>query len=349
MENYHEHLQAILDKGTVKPPARKGMPGSISLFGYQNSYDLQEGFPIVTTKKTSFWQIVVELIWFLRGDINIKYLIHKRCNIWNEDAYNYYQKLCEQNNVPKLEYGRFLNQIKGFTETTYEGYSFGDCGYQYGKLWREWGVEGTDQVKTLIEGLMNSPTSRRHMLTAWNPSTLDQTALHPCHCLVQFNCRPLSQEERARGLDPYQRETYLDTEMSQAEAFLDNLNTPKYTLDCQMYQRSADMFLGVPYNISSYSLLTELVAAVCNMLPGRFIHTFGDSHIYENHIEQVKELLSRDVEKHHLPTLKIKTEFIDKCRVARDIVADKAEIDDFVLDGYESYPSIRAKLSTGLK
>jgi len=354
MKQYHKHLQAILDQGTVKPPARKGMPGSISLFGYQNSYDLKDGFPILTTKKVSFRQIATELIWFLNGDTNIKYLIRNGCNIWNEDAYNYYKKLCEENDAPKLKYEAFLGKIKNWTETTLESYSFGDCGHQYGKLWREWNRHNAkplhiDQIKNLIQGLIHSPASRRHIITAWNPSTLDQMALHACHCLVQFNARPLTQDERIDTLDPIDRETVLDSKMSQAEGLLDDLNAPRYALDCQLYQRSADMFLGVPYNISSYSLLTEIVAAVCNMVPGKFIHTFGDSHIYENHLDQVNEILSRNPNKYDLPKLSMNGNFIDASRAAEDIVTGDVTNKDFALVGYESYPAIKAKISTGLK
>ena len=276
-------------------------------------------------------------------------MIHTGCNIWNEDAYNYYKKLCKRRDSPVLKFDRFLDQIKGYTETNVSDYSFGDCGHQYGELWRMWGSTRVDQIKSLIKGLINSPESRRHIITAWNPSTLDQMALHACHCLVQFNCRPLTQDQRIDTLDPIEREQVLDSKMSQAEALLDELGAPRYTIDCQLYQRSADMVLGVPYNISSYSLLTEIVAGVCNMVPGRFIHTFGDSHIYENHLGQVREILSRNPSKYDLPALKIKASFLKASRQAEDLVMKNVTNKDFILENYESYPPIKAKLSTGLK
>lgn len=239
MKQYHEHLKLILDKGTRKKPAREGMPGSISLFGYQNSYDLSEGFPILTTKKVNFKNIVVELLWFLRGDTNIGYLVDNGCNIWNEDAYNYYQKKCkEQGLLDRLTFEEFVNAIKdpdnGYqtSRNLPSDYTLGDCGKQYGWLWRNWekpvndssyldGVrfDKVDQIKNLIEGLKANPEGRRHILTAWNPAALDDMALNACHAFVQFNCRKTN---NSSGLHP-----------SHAKY----LNEPEYYLDCQLYQR----------------------------------------------------------------------------------------------------------------
>lgn len=352
MKQYHKHLEDILHYGTRKEPARERMPGSISLFGYQNRYNLSEGFPILTTKKVNFKNIVVELLWFLRGDTNIKYLIDNGCSIWNEDAYNYYKKIVKKYNLRGNGYTfeEFVHTLKKSKDHDIIGldgsaYRLGDTGKQYPWLWRSWGYtdkgdysiqdqgyihyeKSIDQVKELIEGLKSNPMSRRHIITAWNPATLDDMALNACHAFVQFNCRKVS--------DKIKREIY-QYEYSQGNK---SYQTPEYYLDCQLYQRSADMFLGVPYNIASYALLTEIVAKICNMIPGEFIHTFGDSHIYDNHIDQVKEILTRDVDKYKLPKLIIE----DDCK---DI--DRLEIDMFGLQNYQSYPAIKAKLSTGLK
>jgi thymidylate synthase len=414
MKQYHEHLKLILSEGTKKAPARPGMPGSISLFGYQNRYDLQKGFPIVTTKKVSFKNIVVELLWFLRGDTNIKYLVDNGCNIWNEDAYNYYVKLAKKQGLPSVDFLGFQRIIKGIWDgitSREEGwdsremeiidhkpknYEWGDCGKQYGWLWRKW--EGTekienssegaifkelhvvkpiDQLKTLIKGLKANPEGRRHIITAWNPATLDDMALNACHAFVQFNCRALTFEERKtyyfKNSNKYYHPHYDEKTVDNIEGislgenpdkFFENLmnekgiNIPKYYLDCQLYQRSADIFLGVPYNISSYALLTHIIAKICNMVPGHFIHTFGDSHIYDNHMDQVTEILSRDPEKYPLPELKIPAiletstwgynELPPMEKVWEDVINDLVP-SDFTLENYQSYPAIKAELSTGLK
>lgn len=353
MKQYHKHLQAILDKGTLKPAAREGMPGSISLFGHQNRYDLSKGFPIMTTKKVNFNTIVTELLWFLKGDTNIKYLIDNGCNIWNEDAYNYYCKICKEKSLTPLPYSTFIDRIRlhdPMNKNHFPNYTLGDCGTQYGATWRNWdyeqggGIEFTlDQIAKVIESLTNNPQSRRHIITAIDPTKDEDLALYWCHCMFQFNARPLNIEER---LGILQDVVIPSLEEEDLHKYLDRQNIPKYRLDCNLYQRSADMFLGVPFNIASYSLLIHIICKITNMIPGEFIHSFGDSHIYENHIEQVKELLSRDTTKYKLPTLNINCNFNND--LGTDLF-DDIEPSDFTLQGYESYPRIKAKLSTGLK
>ena len=368
MKQYHKHLKDILQKGARKEPAREGMPGSISLFGYQNRYDLQEGFPILTTKKVNFKNIIVELLWFLRGDTNIKYLVNNGCNIWNEDAYNYYLKQCKQQGLNRtISFELFCSYIKGsksLEELTDDSkrnsivehtllplnYTLGDCGKQYGWLWRNWSKEQwtghndgkIDQITDLIEGLKTNPSGRRHIISAWNPATLDDMALNACHAFVQFNCRKISEEVR------YKKFVSIHSLQDQNYVYNSIDDVPKYYLDCQLYQRSADMFLGVPYNIASYALLTHIIAKIVGMIPGEFIHTFGDSHIYDNHLEQVNEILSRDVKKYTLPALKIDDD------INWEMLTDTWEFkdltpSDFELINYQSYPTIKAKLSTGLK
>jgi thymidylate synthase len=379
MKQYHDHLKAILERGSYKEPAREGMPGTTSLFGYQNRYNLQDGFPILTTKKINFKNIVVELLWFLRGDTNIKYLIDNGCNIWNEDAYNYYIKEFGEGEGATREYWRqqnieppkpltfedFIRIIKEQPEKipsySFNQYTLGDCGHQYGKVWRNWvgttteysmrdrGDEfrHTDQLVKVISNIKSKPYDRRKVITAVDPNHDKDLALYWCHCLFQFNCRRLTELERAllarnKGIE---RSTIIDR---------DEANIPKYYLDCQMYQRSADMFLGVPYNISSYALLTHIIAKICNMIPGDFVHSFGDAHIYDNHREQVTEILSRDPSKYPLPKLKmmVNTKYqmsYELGEIDFDKFIKSFEPSDFTLEGYESYPAIKAELSTGLK
>lgn len=367
-QHYLQLLKDIKSKGTYKAAARANMPGTYSLFGYQIRHDLSEGFPLLTTKKVNFKHIVTELLWFMRGDTNVKYLVDNGCNIWNEDAYNYYLKVCKQQGLdPVFNYTEFVNVIKDETEDLsshyLKDYKFGDCGKQYGWLWRSWekfNVEivndgffdtlqystatSVDQLQELINGLKSNPLGRRHIITAWNPATLNDMALNACHSFVQWNCRPLSIEERLKlyGIEKINTTDTGYYEHSYAQLKVDEANIPKYYLDCQMYQRSADVFLGVPYNAASYSLLTEILAKVCNMIPGDFIHTFGDVHIYESHVDAVNEQLTR--EPGEMPTLKINIDL-------KDFTADGLEhllISDFAVEGYNPQSSIKAELSTGL-
>jgi thymidylate synthase len=401
MQQYLDLLQTILDKGTKKPAAREGMPGTTSLFGYQCKYDLSKGFPILTTKQIKFKNIVTELLWFLRGDTNIKYLIDNGCNIWNEDAYNYYLRMSKQVGATDplgfneetgflahiREGGKYL--IPGVKVLADTGYKYGDCGFQYGRVWREWeynqkymGFEGKgdpcdlfrqikiDQIANLIQGLRYNPESRRHMLTSIDPAHDQDLSLYWCHCLVQFNARPLTIDERT-GLAGSKNVIEISDEHSKQffedkngifvgmhenwHRYFDHLQVPRYHLDCHFYQRSADVFLGVPYNIASYALLTHIMCEMCNMVPGILIQSFGDVHIYDNHIEQVKTQLKR--EPFELPQLIINSEFWNPENSAGEKdgwkyhlgVLKEFEVDDFYLKNYEHYSPIEGKLSTGLK
>lgn len=263
MKQYHDLLQHILDNGTKKED-RTGT-GTISVFGYQMRFDLSEGFPCVTTKKLHLRSIIYELLWFLQGDTNIKYLKDNNVSIWDEWA--------DEN---------------------------GDLGPVYGHQWRSWpdGKGGTiDQISKLVHSIKNNPDSRRHIVSAWNVADVDNMALPPCHSLFQFYV--------ADG-----------------------------KLSCQLYQRSADTFLGVPFNIASYALLTMMLAQVCDLEPGDFVHTFGDAHIYSNHIEQVQLQLSRDLRP--LPQMKINPD-------VKDIFAFKYE--DFELINYDPHPHIKGAVA----
>lgn len=263
MKQYHELLKTILEKGDKKSD-RTGT-GTISVFGHQMRFDLQEGFPLVTTKKLHLKSIIHELLWFLKGENNIKYLNENGVRIWDEWA--------DEN---------------------------GDLGPVYGVQWRNWeGKDGSshDQIKALIQSLKNNPYSRRHIISAWNVPEINNMALPPCHTIFQFY-----------------------------------VNNNK--LSCQLYQRSADVFLGVPFNIASYALLTMMIAQVCDLELGDFIHTFGDAHIYLNHLDQVNLQLSRDF--HPLPRMIINDQ-------VKDIFS--FSYNDFSLEGYKSHPHIKGEVS----
>ena len=273
MKQYLDLVKHVLEKGEFK--ADRTGTGTKSVFGYQMRFDLSEGFPMVTTKKLHLKSIIYELLWFLKGDTNIKYLKENGVNIWNAWAD-----------------------------------SNGDLGPVYGFQWRNWNNDGIDQISNLINDLKNNPSSRRHLISAWNPSVLPDTsksfetnvangkaALPPCHAFFQFHV----------------------------------INGK---LSCQLYQRSADIFLGVPFNIASYSLLTLMIAQVCNLEAGDFIHTFGDAHIYSNHFEQMKLQLAR--EPRNLPTIKINSE-------VNNIFDFKFE--DFTLENYDPHPHIKGKVA----
>ena len=263
MTNYLEMLRHIMDNGVDKDD-RTGT-GTRSVFGYQLRFNLAAGFPLLTTKKVHLRSIIHELLWFLQGSTNIKYLVDNGVSIWNEWA--------DEN---------------------------GELGPVYGSQWRSWPTpEGgkIDQIAKVVETIKNNPNSRRLIVSAWNVAEVDKMALPPCHCLFQFYV--------ADG-----------------------------KLSCQLYQRSCDTFLGVPFNIASYALLTMMVAQVCDLEPGDFVHTFGDLHIYKNHFDQVKEQLSR--EPRALPKMKINP-------AVKDIFGFKYE--DFELTNYNPHPSIKAPIA----
>lgn len=273
MKQYHDLVKHVLENGNEK--ADRTGTGTKSVFGYQMRFDLSEGFPMVTTKKLHLKSIVYELLWFIKGDTNVKYLQENGVRIWNEWA--------DEN---------------------------GDLGPVYGAQWRNWNSDGIDQIKNLIDGLKNNPNSRRHLVSAWNPSVMPDTsesfsenvangkaALPPCHAFFQFYV--------ADG-----------------------------KLSCQLYQRSADIFLGVPFNIASYALFTMMVAQVCGYQYGDFVHSFGDAHIYNNHMEQIELQLSRTPKA--LPQMKINPE-------VQDIFSFTFE--DFSLENYDPHPHIKGKVA----
>lgn len=263
MKQYHDLMRHVLLNGTKKSD-RTGT-GTYSVFGYQMRFNLEEGFPLLTTKKLHTRSIIHELLWFLKGDSNIKYLKENNVSIWDEWAD-----------------------------------ADGNLGPVYGYQWRSWPTPDgrkVDQIQNLIDMIKKNPDSRRLIVSAWNVADVDKMALPPCHTMFQFYV--------AEG-----------------------------KLSCQLYQRSADIFLGVPFNIASYALLTMMVAQVCELKPGDFVHTFGDAHLYSNHIDQAKLQLSRDFRM--LPTMKINPE-------VKDIFG--FTIDDFTLENYDPHPHIKAAVA----
>lgn len=319
MKQYLDTIRYVLENGEERPD-RTGT-GIIGTFGYQTTYDLRKGFPLVTTKDMfdNIPRIINELIWFIHGDTNIQYLVQNGCNIWNADAYRWF-KQNHGKEYPQMTKEYFIKLIK--TDDDFAE-KFGDLGRIYGKQWTDFGgrkelvpmpglyvakhglkyeyIKGINQLVELIKNLKEDPFSRRHIVTAWNPFDMEGMALPPCHILFQM---------------------YVTNEGE---------------LNCQMYQRSADVFLGVPFNIPSYALLTHAVAKLCGLKPGKLIITYGDVHIYKNHIEQVKTQLERDP----LPLPKLN--IIE--RGQESLTDFKPE--DFIITGYNHHAKLTGKVSVG--
>ena len=296
MKQYLELLDKICREGVVRGD-RTGT-GTKGIFGYQMRFDLSEGFPLMTTKKLFLKGVIYELLWFLRGDTNIKYLVDNGVHIWDSDAFRYYNELCIKHGVLPVDMDTFLSAVG--VESPIEGYRFGDLNNVYGYQWRSWpaGDGGAiDQIKKVIDTIKTNPNSRRIIVSAWNVADVDSMALPPCHTMFQFFV--------AEG-----------------------------KLSCQLYQRSGDTFLGVPFNIASYALLTMMIAKECGLEPGEFIHTLGDAHLYLNHQEQAAQQLSREPRK--LPTMHLNP--------AVESIFDY-KYEDFTLEGYDPYPAIKAPLS----
>lgn len=300
MIQYHNLMKFILDNGVEKMD-RTGV-GTRSIFGYQMRFNLSDGFPLLTTKRVHFKSILHELLWFIRGDTNIRYLVSNGVNIWNDWPYQNWLKETGQNVKYQTYSPEWRANMKEFVEKIKEDDEFaskyGDLGPVYGRQWRNFG--GVDQLAQLIDDLNNNAHSRRLIVSAWNPEDIPvmvKSGLPPCHTLFQFYV--------ADG-----------------------------KLSCQLYQRSADVFLGVPFNIASYALLTFMIAKVTGFEPGDFVHTFGDAHLYLNHFDQVNEQLSRD--SYPLPNLIINNE----ASTLFDFLYE-----DFELRNYQHHPAIPAPVA----
>ncbi|WP_338489049.1 thymidylate synthase [Ruoffia tabacinasalis] len=309
---YQDLVRKVLNEGTKKED-RTGV-GTLSLFGHQMRFNLQEGFPLLTSKRVPFGLIKSELLWFLRGDTNIRYLLENNNHIWDEWAFKNYVESDAYEGPDMTDFGRralvdeafkvqydeemtkFQNEI-----LTNDDFSerFGHLGDVYGKQWRAWQLRNgdtLDQIKIVIDQIKTNPDSRRHIVSAWNPEDVPSMALPPCHTLFQFYV--------ADG-----------------------------KLSCQLYQRSGDIFLGIPFNIASYALLTHLIARETGLEVGDFVHTIGDAHIYSNHLEQAKLLLERDVRP--LPQLVIQSE----------AKLDQIESNEIKVENYNPHPSIKAPIA----
>ncbi|GAA0480705.1 thymidylate synthase [Salinibacillus aidingensis] len=313
MQQYLQLTRNILENGTTRSD-RTGT-GTISIFGTQMRFNLAEGFPLLTTKKVPFRLIVSELLWFLKGDTNIKFLLQHNNNIWNEWAFKNWVESTEYDGPDMTDFGRraltdeafneqYKEQMRRFKENILNSDEFarkyGDLGNVYGKQWREWKTsqgDTIDQIKNVIDQIKTNPASRRLIVSAWNPEDIPTMALPPCHTMFQFYV--------ADG-----------------------------KLSCQLYQRSGDMFLGIPFNIASYALLTHLIANECNLEVGEFIHTIGDAHIYQNHLDQVKTQLSR--EPRSLPSIKINEEITSIFNLS---------VEDIELHDYNPHPAIKAPVA----
>jgi thymidylate synthase len=417
-KKYTDLLQDILDNGVIKED-RTGT-GTLSVFGRQIRHKMSEGFPLITTKKMYFKGIVTELLWFLRGDTNIKYLVDNDCHIWNGDAHKNYLKKVDIQDIKSRHYEdgtltacdkeEFVDRIKTDDEFAKQ---WGDLGPIYGAQWRAFGgydkipsgwdhgtvthykdIAKCDQIANIISDLKNDPDSRRIIVTAWSPTELDQMTLPPCHNFFQFYTRELSLEER---LELWYQKNQSETgkrgiwEIDYIENYeghkkLNSYNIPRRAISLMWNQRSVDTFLGLPFNIASYGLLLEIIANAVNMVPDELIGNLGDVHLYLNHIEQAKEQIGREFslderteianskqndihygkfispmivehwdrikipartrEPYPLPTLKhLKTDDFYKSLSEDLSLLNHLENTDFVIENYQSHPTIKAPLS----
>lgn len=298
MKQYLDLLRKIRAEGVVKSD-RTGT-GTRSIFGYQMRFDLSEGFPLLTTKKVFLRGIIHELLWFLAGDTNMRYLAENGVHIWDNDAYRYYTERCAAAGIAPLPPEGFLAAVLRRDASPVGGYEYGDLNHIYGYQWRSWPRPdggSIDQIREVVDTVKHNPDSRRMIVSAWNVAEVGQMALPPCHVLFQFYV--------AGG-----------------------------RLSCQLYQRSADTFLGVPFNIASYALLTMMIARECGLEAGEFIHTLGDTHLYLNHMSQVDEQLSRTPRP--LPRMRLNPD-------VKSLFDYRYE--DFTLEGYDPWPAIKAPMS----
>jgi thymidylate synthase len=368
-KQYQHLLQDILEYGVDKQD-RTGT-GTKSIFGYTIHHNMMNGFPLLTTKKVPFKTMATELMWFLMGDTNIKYLVDNDCHIWDGDAYKNYSKQIIANNLHLLPASdlpstqeEFINKIKTDDEFAKK---WGELGKIYGKQWRSWDkwefVEGEneftiglwkkeqiDQIQNLINDLKTNPDSRRLMVNAWNVGELDEMVLPPCHYGFQVYTRELSREERIENYNskfenkievPFIKLNLGDAIENTIDMTLSQVNIPTRAISLMWNQRSVDVFLGLPFNIASYGLLLEMIAREVNMVPEHLIGHLGDTHLYSNHIEQAKEQLSRTPKK--LPILKMSSGH--NFRAALNGKVDEIDLNDFILLGYDPHPTIKAPLS----
>lgn len=361
-EQYLNLVNEILEKG-VEKDTRAGK--TLSLFGKQLKFNLKEGLPMLTTKKVFAKGVIYELLWFLKGDTNIKYLVDNGVHIWDDDAYRYYLALVDKHNettqaeseydcfkrtaMEKLSKEEFMEKVKEGAEIHFAvdkanimPFRFGDLGPVYGHQWRNW--NGVDQVKELIDKLRNNPDDRRLMISAWNVSAIPDMALPPCHYSCQFYTKKMTIKERKQWaidnrIEFEHYDCYSNPSDEEIVEMFDKAGVPKRKLSCMFQMRSNDIGCGTAFNWLSYALMTHIIAQCVNMDVDELIYTVGDAHIYKNHIEPLKEQLTRNPHLYALPTLWLNPE--------------KKNIDDFTYDdikiiGYKSYPAIKMPLNVGL-
>jgi thymidylate synthase len=324
---YQDLLKTILEFGVEKKD-RTGT-GTKSIFGYSIRHNMQDGFPLLTTKKMAWKSIVTELLWFLRGDTNIKFLLDNDCHIWDGDAFANFMKHSEGDPDLIWNQEQFIIKVKedeAFAE------QWGELGPIYGAQWRSWGTYyGIDQISELIDQIKSNPDSRRLLVTAWDPAVIDYMALPPCHYGFQIYTRELTFEEKLKWV---MRNTDVEMEnLAITERAVDP-STPTRAISLMWNQRSVDTFLGLPFNIASYGLLLEILAKEVNMVPDQLIGNLGDTHLYLNHIEQAKEQIERS--SYPLPALELPS-------INSQI--DQLKPQDFKILGYKSHPTIKAPLS----
>ena len=356
-KDYQALLQDILDNG-YKKGDRTGT-GTLSVYGRQIRHNMKDGFPLLTTKKLHWKSIVGELLWFLRGDTNIKWLVQNGINIWNGDAYkNYFKSFENQSLIEQYSFDTdpmtkemFISKIK--TDDAFAK-KWGELGPIYGKQWRKWGdtidlhpvgkgvkyfVDGIDQIANLIQDLKTNPDSRRLMVSAWNVGELDQMTLPPCHYGFQVYTRELRTPERMDWLNKMN-----NSDQRYRNVTMDELNVPTRAISLMWNQRSVDSGLGLPFNITSYGLLLEIIARSVNMVPEELIGNLGDTHLYLNHVDPIKEQLTR--EPYPLPTLKINSGNENWHLLDIDEIINSFDVDlTFQIENYQSHPTIKLPLS----
>ena len=342
-KQYQDLLQTILDYGVEKKD-RTGT-GTKSIFGYTIRHNMNEGFPLLTTKKMAWKTMVTELLWFLRGDTNIKFLVDNNCHIWDGDAFNNFMNTSEGDPDMIWNKEQFIHLVKTDDEFAKK---WGELGPVYGKQWRQWsagsledkhGFGKIDQITNLINDLKTNPDSRRLMVSAWNVGELDQMVLPPCHYGFQVYTRKLSSQERK---NIYDKSSYVKdifpTDENGWNSLFNDCNIPTRAISLMWNQRSVDTFLGLPFNIASYGLLLTILAKEVNMVPDQLIGNLGDTHLYLNHIEQAKEQIGR--EPFELPTLNQFPTYEGSRPSIESYV-----VSDFTLKDYQSHETIKAPLS----
>jgi thymidylate synthase len=338
-KQYQDLLRDILYHNN--PKVDRTGTGTISVFGRQIRHKMSEGFPLLTTKKMAWKTMVTELLWFLKGDTNIKFLVDNGCNIWNGDAYKAYKTKYGYDDIDSpLSMGEFITKIKTDNKFAKEN---GELGPIYGKQWRRilmpFDMMVIDQIQNLINDLKTNPDSRRLMVSAWNVGELDQMVLPPCHYGFQVYTRELSEGERGLLLQPYGLDPL--TKEGRDRLWKEN-NLPTRAISLMWNQRSVDTFLGLPFNIASYGLLLEIIAKEVNMVPDELIGNLGDVHLYSNHIEQAKLQIERTP--FELPKLKFNPIFLANLEHKGLDEAINGQV-NFELENYKSHPSIKAPLS----